>query len=148
MAYQEVFIALADPTRRVIFERLRGGAQSVGELASGLPVSRPAVSQHLRVLREARLVRERAEGTRRFYSIDPTGLAALRSYVESFWADVLAAYQAAANEREGEGQERAAESAGARGRESVLDEALDLIRRDALLGHRVAVADGHGIVLQ
>ena len=106
MAYQEVFIALADPTRRVIFERLRGGAQSVGELASGLPVSRPAVSQHLRVLREARLVRERAEGTRRFYSIDPTGLAALRSYVESFWADVLAAYQAAANEREGEGQER------------------------------------------
>ena len=102
LGYEHVLAALADPTRRAILERLRGGARSVGEAALGLPVSRPAVSQHLRVLKRARLVRERAEGTRRFYSVDPVGLAALRAYVESFWTDVLAAYEAAANEREGE----------------------------------------------
>ena len=104
VAYEELFAALADPTRRAIFERLRAGSRSVGELAQGLPVSRPAVSQHLRVLKDARLVRERAEGTRRFYSVDPAGLTALRGYLESFWTDVLAAYERAADEvgREGE----------------------------------------------
>ena len=97
MTYEAVIGALADPTRRAILELLRSGARPVNELAEGLPVSRPAVSQHLKVLREARLVRERADGTRRFYSIDPAGLAELRAYTERFWADVLAAYGSAAD---------------------------------------------------
>jgi DNA-binding transcriptional ArsR family regulator len=88
--------ALGDPTRRAIFERLRGGPRSVGELAAALPVSRPAVSQHLRVLREAGLVTERRNGTRRIYRIEPQGLAELRDYIESFWDDALAAFAAAA----------------------------------------------------
>jgi DNA-binding transcriptional ArsR family regulator len=88
--------ALGDPTRRAIFERLRRGPSSVGELAAELPVSRPAVSQHLRVLREAGLVTERRDGTRRIYRIEPHGLAELRDYIESFWDDALAAFAAAA----------------------------------------------------
>ena len=88
--------ALADPTRRAIFERLRGGPRPVGELASDLPVSRPAVSQHLRVLKEAGLVTERRDGTRRLYRIDPDGIAALRDYFDEFWTDALAAFKAAA----------------------------------------------------
>ena len=87
---------LGDPTRRAVFERLRGGPLSVGEIAAGLPVSRPAVSQHLRVLREAGLVTERREGTRRLYSVDQAGLGELRTYVESFWEEALAGFKAAA----------------------------------------------------
>ena len=84
-----VLEALGDPTRRQIFESLKTGPRSVGELADGLPVSRPAVSQHLRVLREAGLVSDRKEGTRRLYRIDPGGLAGLRDYFDSFWGEAL-----------------------------------------------------------
>ena len=89
--------ALADPTRRAVFERLRRGPQPVGEIARGLPVSRPAVSQHLRVLKEAGLVTERKDGTRRLYRVDPDGLAGLRAYFEGFWDDALAAFKEAAD---------------------------------------------------
>ena len=84
--------ALADPTRREVFERLRGGEASVGELSRGLPVTRPAVSQHLKVLKEAGLVTDRAEGTRRVYRIDPHGLAAIRTWLDQFWGVALEAY--------------------------------------------------------
>jgi DNA-binding transcriptional ArsR family regulator len=97
--------ALGDGTRRLILERLRGGPRAVGELAAELPVSRPAVSQHLRVLKEAGLVTERRNGTRRLYRVDTDGLAEVRDYLESFWTDVLAAFEAAAEaeaEKEGE----------------------------------------------
>jgi DNA-binding transcriptional ArsR family regulator len=77
--------ALSDPTRRQIFETLRTGGLSVGEIAHGLPVSRPAVSQHLKVLKVAELVTDRAEGTRRVYRIDPNGLAAVRAWLDQFW---------------------------------------------------------------
>ena len=90
------FAALADPTRRAVFELLRGGPRPVGELARGLPVSRPAVSQHLRVLKEAGLVTERKNGTRRLYRVDPAGVAVLRDYFDGFWTDALAAFKAAA----------------------------------------------------
>jgi DNA-binding transcriptional ArsR family regulator len=98
--YQNGFNALADPTRRAIFERLAGGPRAVGELARELPVSRPAVSQHLRVLKEAGLVADRREGTRRLYRVDPRGVEAMRAYLDSFWSDALAAFQRAA-ERKG-----------------------------------------------
>ena len=88
--------ALGDGTRRVILERLRHGPRAVGELAAELPVSRPAVSQHLRVLKEAGLVTERRDGTRRLYRVDTDGLAEVRDYLDSFWTDVLAAFEAAA----------------------------------------------------
>ena len=100
MAYVNPLDALGDPTRRSIFERLRGGARSVTELADELPVSRPAVSQHLRVLKEAGLVRDRRDGTRRLYRIDPDALGEVRDYFDNFWSDVLAAFKAAV-EREG-----------------------------------------------
>jgi DNA-binding transcriptional ArsR family regulator len=96
--------ALADPTRRTVLERLREGPRAVGELARGLPVSRPAVSQHLRVLKEAGLVTERRAGTRRVYSVNGDGIAELRDYLESFWQVTLAAYKAAV-ETEDEGGE-------------------------------------------
>jgi DNA-binding transcriptional ArsR family regulator len=86
--------ALGDPTRRAIFERLAERPRAVGELARELPVSRPAVSQHLRVLKQARLVTERPEGTRRIYRLDPTGVGALRADLERFWDRALAAYKA------------------------------------------------------
>jgi DNA-binding transcriptional ArsR family regulator len=106
MAYGEAIAALGDPTRRQLFERLAGGPRPVGELARELPVSRPAVSQHLRVLREAGLVHERREGTRHFYSVNGDGLAELRAYFESFWDDALAAFkETAEREQEGEGDE-------------------------------------------
>ena len=92
MTYAMTLHALADPTRRLLYERLRQQPHAVGELVRHAGVSQPAVSQHLRVLREAQLVRERREGTRRIYSADATGLAELRSYVASLWDDVLAAY--------------------------------------------------------
>jgi DNA-binding transcriptional ArsR family regulator len=85
--------ALADPTRRVVFERLARGPRSVGELARGLPVSRPAVSQHLKVLKTAGLVADRAEGTRRVYQIDPAGLGAIRAWLDQFWSEALDAFQ-------------------------------------------------------
>ncbi len=85
---------LADPTRRAVFERLAGGPRSVGEIARGLPVSRPAVSQHLKALKDAGLVDDHAEGTRRIYRIDPRGLGPLRSWLDRFWGVALDAYAA------------------------------------------------------
>jgi DNA-binding transcriptional ArsR family regulator len=96
MAYALAITALADPTRRAVFESLRRGPKPVVEIARGLPVSRPAVSQHLRVLREAGLVRERREGTRHFYSVDGEGLAEVRKYFEEFWQEALDAFKTAA----------------------------------------------------
>ena len=90
------FTALGDATRRAVFERLSRGPRSVGEIARGLPVSRPAVSQHLRVLKRAGLVRDQARGTRRLYSVNPEGVAALRDYLDQFWNKALAAFKAAA----------------------------------------------------
>lgn len=104
MAYASAIEALADPTRRAVFESLRLGPKPVVEIARGLPVSRPAVSQHLRVLREAGLVRERRDGTRHFYSVDGDGLAEVREYFEEFWEEALEAFKAAA-ERETRGDQ-------------------------------------------
>jgi DNA-binding transcriptional ArsR family regulator len=98
--YEEAMNALGDPTRRAIFERLAQGAKPVGELASGLPVSRPAVSQHLRVLKSAGLVSEQPQGTRRVYRIDPEGVGALRAYFEGFWDSALADFKAEAERTE------------------------------------------------
>jgi DNA-binding transcriptional ArsR family regulator len=92
MAYESALIALADPTRRRILEALRGKTLSVSELAKTQPVSRPAVSQHLRILEAARLVSAEARGSHRLYSIRRDGLDDLRRYLESFWSDVLSAY--------------------------------------------------------
>jgi DNA-binding transcriptional ArsR family regulator len=95
MAYElRALAALADPTRREIFERLAGGPRAVGELAKDLPVSRPAVSQHLQVLKAAGLVTDRAEGTRRVYQIDPKGLGAVRRWLDQFRDRPLEASQA------------------------------------------------------
>ena len=90
--------ALADPTRRTVFESLRDGPRSVGDIAAGLPVSRPAVSQHLRVLADAGLVTHTAVGTRRLYAVDPDGLVGLRAWVEGFWTDALARFKHLAEE--------------------------------------------------
>ena len=89
MAYGTALAALADPTRRTVFERLGSGPKPVTEIAQGLVVSRPAVSQHLKVLKEAGLVSDRPEGTRRIYSIDPKGLGALRAWLDEFWDEAL-----------------------------------------------------------
>jgi len=86
--------ALADPTRRQLIERLRSGPQPVGELARGVPVSRPAVSQHLAVLKAAGLVRDVAEGTRRVYEMDPKGLGAIRAWLDEMWGDALGRFGA------------------------------------------------------
>jgi DNA-binding transcriptional ArsR family regulator len=101
MAYEEALQALGDPTRRSVLEELRRGPRAVGEIASRLPVSRPAVSQHLRVLKEAGLVTERQDGTRRLYRVDPNGFADLRDYLEGFWEEALASFKAAAEDEEG-----------------------------------------------
>jgi DNA-binding transcriptional ArsR family regulator len=101
MAYGQALQALGDPTRRLVLEQLRDGPRAVGEIAAELPVSRPAVSQHLRVLREAGLVTERQNGTRRLYRVDPDGLAELREYLEGFWEEALASFKAAAEREEG-----------------------------------------------
>ena len=90
--------ALGDPTRRAIFERLADHPRAVGELASELPVSRPAVSQHLKVLKEAGLVLDRPAGNRRIYQLDPAGLEALRAQLDRFWIKALANYKAAAEQ--------------------------------------------------
>jgi DNA-binding transcriptional ArsR family regulator len=101
--YQEGLSALGDTTRRAIFELLAGGPRSVGDLAEQLPVSRPAVSQHLKVLKAAGLVIDEARGTRRLYRLDPRGVATLRSYFDRFWNEALAAFKLAV---EAERQER------------------------------------------
>jgi DNA-binding transcriptional ArsR family regulator len=91
--------ALGDPTRRAILERLLSGPMPVGELARAFPVSRPAISQHLRVLKRARLVVDRAVGTRRVYAVDPAGVEALRAHFDRFWSQALAAFKKAVDER-------------------------------------------------
>ena len=101
MAYEEALQALGDPTRRSVLEELRDGPQAVGAIAARLPVSRPAVSQHLRVLKEAGLVTERQNGTRRLYRVDPDGLAEVREYLEGFWEEALANFKAVAEQEEG-----------------------------------------------
>src|SRR5258706_6558992 len=97
MAYRSAALnglaALGDPTRRAIFERVAAKPSAVRELAKGLPVSRPAVSQHLRVLKEAGLVRETPDGTRRIYRLDPRGIAAMRDWLDAHWASALTAFQ-------------------------------------------------------
>jgi DNA-binding transcriptional ArsR family regulator len=95
----EVLAVLGDPTRRAILERLRDSPKAVVEIARGLPVSRPAVSQHLKVLKDAGLVHDRAEANRRIYSIDPSGLAPLMAYLDGFWRISLANYALAARRR-------------------------------------------------
>ena len=102
MAYDRALTALADPTRRQVFERLKFGPRAVGEVARDLPVSRPAVSQHLKVLKEAGLVGDRPEGTRRIYYIDPDGIGALRGWLDQFWDAALAAFQAEVERSAGE----------------------------------------------
>src|ERR1700722_11125751 len=93
MTYSNALTALADPTRRAVFERLRDSAASVGQIAKGLPVSRPAVSQHLKVLKLAGLINARTEGTRHVYYIDPHGLGELRRYLDQFWDAALDAFK-------------------------------------------------------
>lgn len=88
--------ALGDPTRRAIFDRILRRPRAVADIAEGLPISRPAVSQHLRILKEARLVSDRAEGTRRIYAVDVAGLVALRADLDRFWAEALSAFKAVA----------------------------------------------------
>jgi DNA-binding transcriptional ArsR family regulator len=100
VTYQaDAWVALGEPTRRAIFERLAEHPRAVGELANELPVSRPAVSQHLKVLKEAGLVLDRAVGTRRIYQLDPAGLEALRAQLDRFWTQALANYKAIAERR-------------------------------------------------
>jgi DNA-binding transcriptional ArsR family regulator len=94
--------ALGDPTRRTIFERLADRPRAVGELARELPVSRPAVSQHLKVLKDAGLVIDRHVGTRRIYQLNPDGVGALRAYLDQFWNQSLAAFKTAAEQRDQE----------------------------------------------
>ena len=101
MAYQLVLAAMSDPTRRRILERLRKAPSSVGALAKEFPVSRPAVSQHLRVLRDCGLAQEERQGNRRIYSFNFKGMAALRTYIEAFWEDALASFEEAAKLEEG-----------------------------------------------
>ncbi len=103
MTYAEVFTALADPTRRSILEALRDRPRTVGELAAEQPVSRPAVSQHLRVLELASLVTAEPQGNRRLYSVKREGLDELRQYLESFWSETLSAYGAEIARRVGGG---------------------------------------------
>ncbi len=98
------FAALTDPTRRAVLERLRDGPRPVGEIARGLPVTRPAVSQHLKVLKDAGLVGDRSEGTRRIYYIDPHGLGPVRAWLDQFWDSALAAFAAEAERSAKEGK--------------------------------------------
>jgi DNA-binding transcriptional ArsR family regulator len=102
--YDRALAALGDPTRRAVFELLRDGPRSVGELAARLPVSRPAVSQHLRVLKDAGAVRDRAVGARRLYSVSPEAVGELRAYFDSFWDTALSGFVSAVEkERKGSG---------------------------------------------
>ncbi len=99
------FAALADPTRREVFERLAEGPKAVGELAANLPVSRPAVSQHLKILKEAGLVSDQPDGARRVYQIDPKGLGQLRAWLDRYWDSALAAFQVAVESDETDDEE-------------------------------------------
>jgi|SRR5579872_2728271 len=106
MAYgNAAFAALADPTRRRVLERLAGGPRPVSEIAAGLPVSRPAVSQHLKVLKEAGLVSDHPEGARRIYAIDPQGLGAMRAWLDQFWDTALMAFKAEAERSQSDNEE-------------------------------------------
>ena len=100
-AYESALATLADPTRRKLVDRLRRRPHAVGELVRYLGVSQPAVSQHLAVLRGARLVKSRRDGQRRIYALDPSGVAALRKYLDGMWTDALAAFAATFEEEEG-----------------------------------------------
>ena len=103
MAYASCILdALGDPTRRLVFKRLRHGARSVGEIAEGMDVSRPAVSQHLKVLKDAGLVIDHPKGNRRIYRLDPDGLAMLREYLDLFWQRSLAAFKEAVEQHDEE----------------------------------------------
>ena len=106
MTYEAALSALADSTRRKVFEQLRSGPQTVGAIARRMPVSRPAVSQHLKVLKEAGLVADQPEGTRRVYYIDPDGLGSLRAWLDQFWDQALAAFKAEAEGSAGADTER------------------------------------------
>ncbi len=106
MTYMSALTALADPTRRTVLERLQSGPKPVREIAEGLPVSRPAVSQHLKVLKEAGLVREERRGTRHIYEIDPQGLGPLRTWLDQLWDAGLAAFKAAAEQPAEENKEK------------------------------------------
>ena len=101
---ERVFEALHDPTRRAVLDRLRSGPKPVGEIARGLPVTRPAVSQHLKVLKDAGLVTETAAGTRRIYRIDPRGLGAIREWLDRHWARQLESFKAFAESEAGRGE--------------------------------------------
>ncbi len=94
MTYHKIFTAMSDPTRRIVLENLKGNPRTVADIASQMPVSRPAVSQHLKVLQEAGLVNVEAHGTRRYYSLRREGLDLLRKYLDGFWHDVVATYAA------------------------------------------------------
>ncbi len=103
-SYELAISALDDPTRRLLLERLTAGPRSAGELADGLPMSRPAVSQHLRVLREASLVTQQRQGTRRVYRLDPRGLTALRAFFDDFWQRAMTDFKDSADTNpEGDG---------------------------------------------
>lgn len=99
MSYEDAIAALADPTRRVIIDRLRSGALPVGAIASGMPISRPAVSQHLRILSDAGLLTVRPAGNRRLYAIAPEGVDTLRQYLDTLWDDALTAFVRAAEDQ-------------------------------------------------
>jgi DNA-binding transcriptional ArsR family regulator len=101
-----VLDALGDPTRRMVLKRLRRGARSVREIADGMDVSRPAVSQHLKILKAARLVTDRAVGTRRLYALDARGIEALRTWLDGFWDDALTAFKEAAEREAAEQKKR------------------------------------------
>ena len=103
MTNAKAFAALADPTRRDVFERLAAGPRAVGDLARELPVSRPAVSQHLKVLKEAGLVSDRPDGARRVYQIDPRGLGQMRAWLDRFWDQALDAFKAEVERDDGDG---------------------------------------------
>jgi DNA-binding transcriptional ArsR family regulator len=103
MAYAKALDVLADPTRRAVFESLRAGPRTVGEIAAGLPVTRPAVSQHLKALKQADLVRDEPRGTARLYRIHAEGLRELRVWLDGFWDDTLSRFKDYA---EGDGDER------------------------------------------
>lgn len=104
MDYENAITALADPTRRVIIDRLRSGALPVGAIAKGMNISRPAVSQHLRVLSDAGLLTVTPAGNRRLYAIAPEGIAGLRAYLDTLWDDALSAFARAAEEKAKESQ--------------------------------------------
>jgi DNA-binding transcriptional ArsR family regulator len=103
---ERILDALGDSTRRMVLKRLRCGARSVGEIAEGMDVSRPAVSQHLKILKAARLVSDRAEGTRRLYAVNARGVEALRSWLDGFWDEALLAFKATAERQAGKERKR------------------------------------------